>query len=399
MNEQMQIAKHVMHKLEEAGYEAVLVGGAVRDMLLGRPFHDVDVATAALPEEVKALFPKTVDVGIEHGTVLVLVDGIGIEVTTYRTELAYSDHRRPDGVQFVRNLRDDLQRRDFTMNALAMRANGELVDYYGGEADLQAGVIRAVGNASERFFEDALRMLRAGRFVGQLGFVIEAQTEAAIAEHAQLIEQIAVERVQMELNKLFVSPFVARGIAAMRQTRLSDYVAGTFDEAQWQHVHIEDVQVGWAYFAYVSQLDAAEMARAYRLANKEKQFIAQVLALATNDDWQTMDYFHASIDVLQAAQHIRTCQSLPTESIEAVQAKKASLPIQTKDELAVNGQHVMAWHDEKRGPWLKDALAAILQAVVTGDVQNDAQQIKDWFMREWINERARITGATTGKKR
>lgn len=398
MNEQMQAAKHVMHKLEEAGYEAVLVGGAVRDMLLQRPFHDVDVATAALPEEVKAIFPKTVDVGIEHGTVLVLVDDVGIEVTTYRTELAYTDHRRPDGVQFVRNLRDDLQRRDFTMNALAMRANGELVDYYGGEADLQAGVIRAVGNASERFFEDALRMLRAVRFVGQLGFTIEAQTEAAIAEHAQLIEQIAIERVQMELNKLFVSPFVTRGIAAMRQTQLSDYVAGTFDEAQWQNVHIEDVQVGWAYFAYVSQLDAAEVARAYRLANKEKQFIAQVLTLVAKETWETIDYFHASIDVLRAAQAIRTWQSLAPIT-DDVQAVKASLPIQTKDELAVNGQHVMAWHDEKRGPWLKDALAAILEAVVTGDVQNDVQRIKDWFMREWINERARITGATTSKKR
>lgn len=385
MNEQMHIAKQVVHILEQAGYEAVIVGGAVRDALLERPFHDVDVATEALPQQVKALFPKTIDVGIEHGTVLVLHEGVGIEVTTYRTESAYTDHRRPDDVQFVRDLREDLQRRDFTMNALAIRANGDIVDYYDGQQDLQAGVIRAVGEPHVRFEEDALRMLRAVRFVAQLGFTIEPHTEQAITQQASTITQIAIERVQAEFDKLFVGPFVAKSIAAICATGLHAHLAGTFNAAHWQKATFRDANVGWAYLAYVSEFDAATIARTYRLANKQKQFIAHVLTLVEKDIWTTMDYFSYTKEALYAARFIRTLQQLPAVTGAFIDAQKASLPIQTKDELAVNGQHVMQWHAEKRGPWIKEALEAILQAVVTKEVRNDAERIKDWFNREWNN--------------
>lgn len=385
MTKQMHRAKDVVRILEQAGYEAVIVGGAVRDALIGRDFNDVDVATEALPLQVKALFDKTIDVGIEHGTVLVLQEGVGIEVTTYRTESTYTDHRRPDTVHFVRDLREDLQRRDFTMNALAMRANGEIVDYYGGEADLQARIIRAVGEPRARFEEDALRMLRAVRFVAQLGFTIEQNTAQAIEQQASTITHIAIERIQAELEKLFVGPFVAEGIKAIRETTLSEHLVGTFDEREWQHVQLRDANVGWAYFAYGSQMDAATVARTYRLANKQKQFIAHVLTLAHQDDWTTMDYFTYDIDVLYAAQAIRTWQHQRVVTTAHIDAQKAALPIQTKDELAINGQDVMQWRDEKRGPWIKEALAAIVEAVVTGNVQNDTQRIKDWFNREWNN--------------
>lgn len=165
-----QAAFTVIEQLEEAGFEAVVVGGAVRDAILHRPAHDVDVATNALPQEVKTVFNRTVDIGIQHGTVLVIVPEGPVEVTTYRTDGEYTDHRRPEEVHFVRSLKEDLQRRDFTMNAIAMRKDGSFVDFYGGQRDIKAGVIRAVGEAKVRFAEDALRMLRAVRFSAQLGF-------------------------------------------------------------------------------------------------------------------------------------------------------------------------------------------------------------------------------------
>ena len=143
--------------LENAGYEAVFVGGAVRDYLLGKTATDIDIATSAEPEEVKAVFPITVDIGTAHGTVLVLMNGEPIEVTTYRTEGTYTDHRRPDEVRFVKSLQEDLRRRDFTMNALAMTKDGELIDLFGGKADMADRIIRAVGNAADRFNEDALQ--------------------------------------------------------------------------------------------------------------------------------------------------------------------------------------------------------------------------------------------------
>lgn len=161
---EFEAAFDLMKKLSDEGFDAVVVGGAVRDTLLGAPVHDVDVATSAKPEQMKQVFKKTVDIGIEHGTILVLDAKEPVEVTTYRTEGTYVDHRRPDQVDFVTDLAEDLKRRDFTINAMALRLNNEVVDLFGGQQDLKAKKIRAVGTASERFQEDALRMLRAVHF-------------------------------------------------------------------------------------------------------------------------------------------------------------------------------------------------------------------------------------------
>jgi len=199
-NKEWQAAYSVIEQLEQAGFEAVIVGGAVRDALLDRPAHDVDVATNALPEEVKTVFQKTVDIGIQHGTVLVIVPTGPVEVTTYRTDGEYTDHRRPQNVHFVRSLKEDLQRRDFTMNAIAMRRDGSFVDYYDGRQDIEKHLIRAVGEAQKRFAEDALRMLRAIRFSAQLGFTIEANTFTAIQQRAADLAFIAKERIKAELD-------------------------------------------------------------------------------------------------------------------------------------------------------------------------------------------------------
>ena len=174
----------ILQTLERAGFEARYVGGCVRDTLLGRPVHDWDIASQALPEDVLRLFPRCVPTGLQHGTVTVLLDGTSAEVTTYRLDGAYHDSRHPDGVRFVRSLADDLARRDFTINAMAMDLSGSITDLFGGREDLARGVIRCVGDAETRFREDALRMLRARRFAAQLGFALEAGTEAAIGRCA-----------------------------------------------------------------------------------------------------------------------------------------------------------------------------------------------------------------------
>ena len=168
--QEYQKALPILKKIEAAGFEAYFVGGSVRDVLLGQPIHDVDIATSAFPAEIKEIFPRTIDVGIEHGTVLVLDGDEQYEITTFRTESAYQDFRRPDQVEFVRSLEEDLKRRDFTINAFALKEDGEIVDLFDGLVDLENNVLRAVGNPHERFHEDALRMMRGLRFVSQLGF-------------------------------------------------------------------------------------------------------------------------------------------------------------------------------------------------------------------------------------
>ena len=187
--------------LEDAGHEAYFVGGCVRDILRGAAPHDYDMATAALPEEILAAFSgyRTIKTGIRHGTVTVLVDRMPIEITTYRTDGLYTDHRRPDSVAFSRNLKEDLARRDFTVNAMALHPIRGLVDPFGGQGDLAAGVIRAVGDPYLRFDEDALRILRALRFSARLGFSLDRETAAAARSRADTLVRIAKERIREEL--------------------------------------------------------------------------------------------------------------------------------------------------------------------------------------------------------
>lgn len=197
--------------LREAGYEAYPVGGCVRDHLLGRQPEDWDVATSARPERVMELFPHAVPTGIRHGTVTVLLEGGSAEVTTFRREQGYADGRHPDAVSFDVGLREDLARRDFTINAMAMDADGSILDPFGGRGDLTQKRIRCVGNPVERFREDALRMLRAVRFSAQLGFEIEKNTLDAIAECAPQIKNVSAERVRVEVEKALIAPCPERG--------------------------------------------------------------------------------------------------------------------------------------------------------------------------------------------
>lgn len=198
-------ALHIIDVLHSAGEEAYIVGGCVRDLLLGLTPYDWDITTSATPEKVKSLFRRTIDTGIEHGTVTVMMDKIGYEVTTYRVDGEYEDYRRPKEVVFSRNLSEDLLRRDFTINAMAYNPYEGLVDPYGGLQDLESKLIRCVGNAMDRFNEDALRMLRAIRFSAKLGFVIESNTYQAIQKLASLIVHVSVERIQVELTKTLLS--------------------------------------------------------------------------------------------------------------------------------------------------------------------------------------------------
>ena len=197
---------NIINTLEEAGYEAYAVGGCVRDSILGREPDDWDITTSAKPEETKHLFLRTVDTGIKHGTVTVLLGGEGFEVTTYRIDGTYEDGRHPAEVTFTANLKEDLRRRDFTINAMAYNDRSGLVDLYGGLADMEKRVIRCVGDARERFDEDALRMLRAVRFSAQLGYRIDEATGEAVRALAPNLQKISAERIQAELVKLVTSP-------------------------------------------------------------------------------------------------------------------------------------------------------------------------------------------------
>jgi tRNA nucleotidyltransferase/poly(A) polymerase len=213
------VAKDFASVFTQEGLQCHLVGGAVRDLVMGRPVTDLDIATDATPDRVAAIFRRVIPTGIRHGTVTVLYKGARFEVTTFRTESGYSDGRRPDAVTFSSSLLEDLSRRDFTMNALAWDlADGTLRDPYDGRADIAAGLIRAIGDAEQRFREDGLRPLRACRFAAQLGFRVEEATAAAIPRTLTVVAAVSAERVHDELVKILLSPAPSVGLELMRAT-------------------------------------------------------------------------------------------------------------------------------------------------------------------------------------
>lgn len=373
-------AQPVLQRLEAAGFEAYFVGGSVRDMLLQKPIHDVDIASAAFPEEVKKQFDKTVDTGIQHGTVMVLDHGLGYEITTFRTESTYTDFRRPDTVTFVRSLSEDLQRRDFTINALAMTYDGEIVDLFDGLADLSAGVIRAVGEAEVRFTEDALRMMRALRFSAQLGFQIAPDTRAALQRLAPNLAKIAVERIRVEFEKLLMGQQAAASLAMAIEDGIVTYLPGQLDQWQFDAImtDLEDQQpatipVVWAHLLTRSTLNESEMTTFMRTWKTSRDLIKMATAvvpvarhIARRDLWtlyQIYDYRDVLMHVLRL---IRTDDAV----IADVEAMFAALPIHHTRELRVAGGQLIAEQIVQPGPQMGRILKQIEREVVTGQVVN-----------------------------
>ncbi|MBT2582063.1 CCA tRNA nucleotidyltransferase [Planococcus sp. ISL-109] len=373
----MENAKTIIACLKLAGFEAYMVGGAVRDYLRGVTPHDIDVATSATPQQVKALFERTVDTGIEHGTVLVLIGGAGTEVTTFRTESGYSDNRRPDKVEFVNSLQEDLRRRDFTINAMAMTEQLDLIDPFEGREDLAAGLIRAVGNPKERFYEDALRMLRAIRFSGQLEFRIDPDTLLAIIQHAERIRSVAIERIKAELDKVMVSPAPKLSMGYLLETGLNESLpAGDLFALDWSMFpSSNDALSGWFYLLHHNDKQF-EVIGAYRFSNHDKKDLQRALEasrLVVWDDWVYYQYTERQLAIAQTVVH----------QDDAINERKAALPVRSKSELAVNGRDLMEWTGRKAGSWLKEWILQIEQAVVNRRLANDKERIKDWFIDEY----------------
>ncbi|ETY74231.1 CCA tRNA nucleotidyltransferase [Lactiplantibacillus fabifermentans] len=389
---EFEAAKPILATIEAAGYEAYFVGGCVRDTILGKPLHDVDIATSAFPAEVKGLFKRTVDTGIEHGTVMILDHGEGYETTTFRTESGYQDFRRPDQVTFVRSLKEDLKRRDFTINALAMKANGEVIDLFDGLADLKAGVLRAVGVAEDRFHEDALRMMRAVRFASQLDFAIEPATEAAVKDNAALLTKIAVERTRVEWEKLLMGQQPTRGLQALVRTDLYRYMPLMADQQAmltklielpaWQLTSIEST---WTMLSWLmgdtSGVAVRKLLKAWKTSNELIDHVtaatAVLSALNATGTLSARELFDAGAAALTTANQVADILGFGVDQTELM-ANYAALPIQNKRDLAINGGDLIKQQVVTPGPAMGQILAQLLAAVVTGKVANQYDELLDF---------------------
>lgn len=366
----------ILERFNKAGYEAYFVGGCVRDFLLGYEFSDIDITTNALPEEVKKIFRKSIDTGIQHGTVTILVNGESYEVTTFRTEDDYIDHRTPEKVEFVSNLRDDLDRRDFTINAMALDSNGKLYDYHCGEKDLRNKIIKTVNNPNERFFEDALRMLRAFRFSSKLGFEIEKNTLKAIKNNAELIKFVSIERIVNEFRKLLTGKGNKPSLELLLDSKLNNYIPFldeisniidfsnyTFCQSLYILSNINDISFEKLKELKLSNKEIKQV-KIYEKINKD--FISNI-------PLEIILYNYDIEDVAFIASYSKYCNM---EDIERI-----NLPIKSFNDIAITSMEIISIIDKPAGPWIKEIIKKLEEDIILFKIDNTKKDILDFLMK------------------
>ncbi|MDD1366835.1 CCA tRNA nucleotidyltransferase [Bacillus sp. MHSD_36] len=385
-------ASSIIETLKQQGHEAYFVGGSVRDLIIDRPIGDIDIATSALPEEVMAIFPRHVPVGLEHGTVIVVENGEPYEVTTFRTESEYEDFRRPSSVQFVRSLEEDLKRRDFTMNAIAMTEEGEMVDLFAGQEAIQKREIVTVGNAADRFQEDALRMMRGIRFVSTLGFSLEMKTKQAIETYGHLLEHIAIERITVEFEKLLTGTYCVKGLQQLVETKLFSHLPylqmseeRLLQATQYKWDSFETDIEAWAFFLYcIGEEHPSVFLRQWKFSNKKiKDIVAVLLTIRTRKekDWDTVLLYKTGIHIAEMAERVYEAmiESYDNTSVNRVQTLFQALPIKSRQEMNVTGNDLLNWASKKPGPWVAEMIQKIEEAIVQGNVVNEKECIREWL--------------------
>ncbi|PLT34895.1 CCA tRNA nucleotidyltransferase [Bacillus sp. V5-8f] len=394
MHKIFQKAVPILEQIEEAGFEAYFVGGSVRDYILQKEINDVDIASSATPYEIKKIFANTVDVGIEHGTVIVLHEGEGYEITTFRTEGNYSDFRRPDTVEFIRSLMEDLKRRDFTMNAMAMDKTGQIQDPFHGKKAIESKMIVTVGNPDERFREDALRMMRAIRFVSQLSFDVEGQTLQSMKQNSFLLEQIAVERLYIEFNKLLKGNNRKTAFLLLVQTGLYKYLPG-FTSIQEALQIVRTINTGqldnpvefWALLLSIGKIDDTEaFLRVWKMPVKNIREIGRLCFHVENKTDFIADkkaLFSSGLNEAVKATKIHAVMNHNHAEDAANKVREAyrRLPIHSIKELDVNGNDLVSWFGRRPGPWVKEEMERILSAILWEDIINRKEDIKEWLKR------------------
>lgn len=381
-------AQKIINKLKENGYDAYIVGGCVRDALLGRAPYDYDITTSALPQTVKQIFPKTVDTGISHGTVTVISDAVPYEVTTFRVDGEYLDSRHPVSVSYTKRVEHDLARRDFTVNALCYNHDEGLVDVFGGVRDLEQRLIRAVGDPYLRFSEDALRVFRGIRFAATLGFEIEAETERAIFDCKDNLKNISVERIYVEWSKL-LGGSCAYGIIK----KYKDVIAVCIPELENMHIpervkfealSAEERQI--ALFASACDAKGLDSAmRRLRVDNKTREYGVSVLKNLTLSDGMSDTELklyllnisdECALSAARVAFALGMCDAGVEKRIEALLLADNPRRI---SQLAIGGREIM---DEGFvGEQVGSVLGKLLRAAAAGEIENTKDALTDFVRR------------------
>ncbi|MCM3269184.1 CCA tRNA nucleotidyltransferase [Paenibacillus elgii] len=407
-------AMQIVRRLCEAGFEAYLVGGCVRDEQLGRPVKDYDIATSAHPDKVQRLFERTVPTGLQHGTVTVVADKKPYEVTTFRREGGYEAFRRPTEVEYIDSLTEDLQRRDFTMNAMAIDQNGHLIDPFDGLKDLERGVLRCVGQAEERFGEDALRMMRGLRFASEYGLMVEQATWDALNSGISLLRHIAMERIRAELERMLGGSDPNRALELLADSRALRHVKQELllskldKETEWPPLSRLTEMEHRLAFIYIRlgadpagvEEDMIKLTFSRQQIETVKRIVAAHTVLASGLDesaerdeepylrrlWvaAALNY---GVSALCTLREIYLLEDAPiwTDNVKVSRAVDVwrklgcvwleQMPVSALAELAVGGKELMGHLGVKGGPWTGRLLHRLLESVALGELRNDKETL------------------------
>ncbi len=372
---------NVLKKLHEFGHEAFFVGGYVRDMLLGIESTDIDITTSALPEEVINIFDNVKETGKKYGSVTVLINNFKFEVTTFRSDGEYNDNRHPLTVEYTKNLKSDLNRRDFTINALVMDSDEIIHDNLNSKEDLNNRIIKTINNPLKRFEEDSLRILRAFRFVSKLGFDIEEKTLEAIKELKSSVKNISIERVMVELNKIFVSKYRNKALKYMKETKVDQELYGLSKGLEFVsnlNVELESIEVYIICFIFTDINDE------WKFSNKQYRLIEQILLLheVTKDD--VFNKFIVYVNKLEEcllANKINVLLGYKDQE-KLIRKLDKELPIKDVCDLKFKGQDILWLTTLKKKSVIGIVVDDLKYNVIMGFLPNDYEILKEFALKK-----------------
>lgn len=388
------IGKKILKKLNNNGYLAYFVGGVVRDIILEKEINDIDIATDATPDKIMDIFERTIPTGIKHGTITVIYDNTTIEVTTFRSEDKYDDFRHPNEVKFVSSIIEDLSRRDFTINAIAMDIDEQIIDPFEGRNAINNRLIKTVGNPNDRFLEDPLRMLRGIRFVAQLGFSIDALTWEKLKTNSSYIQYISSERIKIELDKIMQAEYADIAIDLLYKSELIYWIKD-LDKTRLPYIDNEilsrlikmsnDPVIRW--FIFLQQIDDDErklVMNSLKFSNNEKhelEMINSVYKIFINNisDLSIKQcLIESNFDItLKAIKILFIFNKISVSDkhvlIDKLKEINSQLKVRQISDLVIDGKDLIAAFNLPEGPWIKSLLSELFKYVVYEDIPNEKQ--------------------------
>ncbi len=390
--------KEILRRLIDNGYDAYFVGGFVRDFLLSIESSDIDLTTSAKPEEIKVLFPNAISTGERYGTLTIPFEGSLFEVTTFRTEGEYLDARHPKFVAYTLDLSEDLKRRDFTINALAMDINGRIIDQFNGQKDLEAKIIRAIGDPDTRFKEDALRMMRAFRFVSKLGFEIEPKTFESISRNKALLIEIANERIMQELKLILSGKHVLKALKLMHKAEIESVLKPMMSGLVWIEHQTEYHLSYLEFFALSFYLNNREFPEEWRFSNHDRTIIERLMDLVTvtqNEPFNELLVYVNGLELSLMANRISNALDPTRDQSILINKLYQQMPIHKTCDLSFKGQDILMLELVKDARIIGDLIDDITYQVITLQIPNTYEAIKDFVINKLKN--GTTTGANHGK--